>query len=83
VGVAVLAHPWVVALRRRFAPQLVFLQARLSPEGYLGLHLTVGLVVIVLSGWLFSGIGSVEVSSQLGVGSRFTLMLPMTASPAR
>ena len=55
-GAAVLAHPWVVALRRRVAPQLVFLQARLSPEGYLGLHLTVGVVVIVLSGWLFGGI---------------------------
>lgn len=33
-----------------------FLQARLSPEGYLGLHLTVGLLVIVLSTWIFGSI---------------------------
>jgi undecaprenyl-diphosphatase len=53
---ALLVHPWVMALRTRFAPQLAFLQARLSPEGYLGLHLTVGVVVIALGGWLFGGI---------------------------
>ena len=45
-----------MALRRRVAPQLAFLQVRLSPEGYLGLHLTVGLVLMVLAGWLFGGI---------------------------
>src|SRR5919201_5597708 len=53
---ALLVHPWVMALHTRFAPQLAFLQARLSPEGYLGLHLTVGVVVIALGGWLFGGI---------------------------
>ncbi len=51
-----LTHPVVVALCTRLAPQLAFLLARLSPEGYLGLHLTVGVVVMVLGGWLFGGI---------------------------
>jgi undecaprenyl-diphosphatase len=46
----------VVAFRRRFAPQIAFLQARLSPEGYLGLHLTIGLLLIVAASWLFGGI---------------------------
>lgn len=31
-----LNYPRVAAFRRRFAPQLAFLQARFSPEGYLG-----------------------------------------------
>lgn len=33
-----------------------FLQARLSPEGYLGLHLTIGMVLIVLTCWSFGEI---------------------------
>jgi membrane-associated phospholipid phosphatase len=41
---------------RRFARQMRFLQARLSPEGYLGLHLTVGLLVILAAGWWFADI---------------------------
>ena len=41
---------------RRFARQIRFLQARLSPEGYLGLHLTVGLLVILAAGWWFGAI---------------------------
>jgi undecaprenyl-diphosphatase len=49
-------HPRISALRRRFAPQLAFLQARFSPEGYLGLHLTIGLALIVAASWLFGGI---------------------------
>jgi len=53
---ALLAHPRVVALRVRFAPQLAFLQARLSPEEYLGLHLTCGVVLIVLGSWVFGAI---------------------------
>ncbi len=43
-------------LRRRFARPIRFLQARLSPEGYLGLHLTVGLLVILAAGWWFGDI---------------------------
>jgi membrane-associated phospholipid phosphatase len=53
---AFLVHPRVVALRRRFAPQLEFLRARLSPQGYLGLHLTVGALVLIGATWLFGGI---------------------------
>src|SRR5467141_2788388 len=43
-------------LPRRFVRQIRFLQARLSPEGYLGLHLTIGLIVIVAAGWWFGDI---------------------------
>ncbi len=53
---ALLTRPRVVALRRRFAPQLEFLQDRLSPQGYLGLHLTVGTLVLISATWLFGGI---------------------------
>jgi membrane-associated phospholipid phosphatase len=42
--------------QRRFGRQIRFLQARLSPEGYLGLHLTVGLLAILVAGWWFGDI---------------------------
>ena len=42
--------------RRRFERAIRFLQERLSSEGYLGLHLTVGLVIIILGGWIFADI---------------------------
>lgn len=48
--------PRVVAFRRRFAPQIEFLQARLSPQGYLGLHLTIGTLFLIGATWLFGGI---------------------------
>lgn len=38
---------------RRFERQIRFLRARFSREGYLGLHLTIGLLVIVAGGWWF------------------------------
>ena len=41
---------------RRFERPRRFLQARLSPEGYLGLHLTIGLLVIVAASWWFADI---------------------------
>ena len=53
---AVTGHPRVVALRRRFAPQLEFLRDRLSPRGYLGLHLTIGVLLLIGAAWLFGGI---------------------------
>ena len=52
----VVAHPRIVALRVRFAPQIVFVQARFSPRGYLGLHLTVGALIVIGASWLFGGI---------------------------
>lgn len=53
---ALAKHPRVVGLRRRFAPQLKFLSDRLSPRGYLGLHLTVGALLLLGASWLFGGI---------------------------
>ena len=49
-------HPRAVALRRRFTPQLEFLLDRLSPSGYLGLHLTMGVLLLIGASWLFGGI---------------------------
>jgi len=46
----------VAALRLRFAPQLAFLHARLSPRSYLGLNLTLGALVLIGASWLFGGI---------------------------
>lgn len=46
----------IVSFRHRFASQIRFLQDRLTPGGYLGLHLTIGVVVIILSSWWFGGI---------------------------
>ncbi|MGH2814512.1 MAG: phosphatase PAP2 family protein, partial [Actinomycetota bacterium] len=51
-----LDRPAVLALRRRYATQLGFLARRFSPEGALGLSLTVGLAAEVGLGWLFGGI---------------------------
>jgi membrane-associated phospholipid phosphatase len=40
----------------RWVPLLRFVRARLSPEGYLGLHLTVGALILIAATWLFGGI---------------------------
>jgi undecaprenyl-diphosphatase len=49
-------RPRLAAFRRRFARQIRFLQNRLSPQGYLGLHLTLGMLVIIFGSWLFAEI---------------------------
>lgn len=49
-------HSQVAHARRRLAPIVAFLQARLSPSGYLGLRLTVGAIVLLGAAWLFGGI---------------------------
>lgn len=51
-----LARPRVAALRLRFAPQLAFVRARLSPNGYLGLRLSVGAAILIGASWLFGDI---------------------------
>ncbi|MGC2458875.1 MAG: bifunctional DedA family/phosphatase PAP2 family protein [Gallionellaceae bacterium] len=53
---AFVQHPRVAALRRRLAPQVEFLLNRLSPQGYLGLHLTIGVLLLVGASWMFGGI---------------------------
>ena len=53
---AVAEHRSVATLRRRFAPQLEFLLDRLSPRGYLGLHLSIGVLLLIGASWLFGDI---------------------------
>ncbi|MFC5520557.1 bifunctional DedA family/phosphatase PAP2 family protein [Polaromonas jejuensis] len=55
-------RPRVHALRVRFASQIAFIQARLSPRGYLGLQLTTGALVLTGASWLFGGIAEDVVS---------------------
>jgi len=50
------AHPRTTALRTRFAPQIAFLQARLSPAGFLGLDLTIGAIILLVASWIFGGV---------------------------
>src|SRR4030095_2453917 len=49
-------RPRVIALRERYAAQIAFVQARLSPQGYLGLSLPLGALVLIAASWLFGGI---------------------------
>ncbi len=44
---ALLERQRVARLRRRFAKQIGFVQARLSPEGAFGLHLTIGALFLI------------------------------------
>ncbi len=41
---------------RHFAPQIAWLRARLTPVGYAGLQLTLGVVTFIAEAWLFGGI---------------------------
>jgi undecaprenyl-diphosphatase len=43
----------VTAFRRRFNAFLIFARARFSRESYLGLHLTLGALIIILAAWSF------------------------------
>lgn len=51
-----LLRPRIAALCGRFEPQLAFIRARLSPNGYLGLRLSVGAGILIAASWLFGGI---------------------------
>jgi membrane protein DedA with SNARE-associated domain/membrane-associated phospholipid phosphatase len=52
----ILQQPRIKALRRRFAPQITFVQARLSPQGYFGAQMTAGALLLIGASWLFGGI---------------------------
>src|SRR5258708_16430334 len=43
-------------MQARRVKLLKFLQARLSPEGFLGLYLTLGVMAVIVATWIFSAI---------------------------
>jgi len=49
-------RPAVKKLRTRFARQIDWLEQRLSPDGYLGIHLTVGIFLLLAATAIFSGL---------------------------
>lgn len=76
-------NPSVVSLRKRFSPQIVFLKNRLTPGGYLGLHLTVGSLVIILATWWFGGIAEdlIENDSLILIDEQLSQWLHLSATP--
>ena len=52
--------------RRRFDRPARFLRNRLSPKRTLGLHLTIGLVVMIAAAWCFS-----EIAEEIGPGAEW------------
>ena len=50
------ARPAVVNFRRRFARQIDWLEQRFSPEGFLGIHLTMGIFLLLAATGIFSGV---------------------------
>jgi undecaprenyl-diphosphatase len=78
------AHPRVTALRTRFAPQIAFLQARLSPAEFLGLDLTIGAIILIGAIWIFGGIAEdVVTGDPLTVVDReIAVWLHLHATPA-
>lgn len=64
---------------------LGFLRARLSPEGYLGLHLTVGMAVVLLAVVVFANIAEdvLERDSLVLLDDRVMQWLHAHATPAR
>ena len=70
--------------RKRWERHVRFLQARLSPSGYMGLHLTVGMFAIILSCWCFNeiaeGVAGDGILPALDHGA--SLLVQSYASPA-
>ena len=50
------ARPGVVKFRLRFARQIDWLEQRFSPRGYLGIHLTTGIFLLLAATAIFSGL---------------------------
>ncbi|MGB5196192.1 MAG: hypothetical protein WBN64_03905 [Candidatus Deferrimicrobium sp.] len=77
------AHPRVTALRTRFAPQIAFLQARLSPAEFIGLDLTIGAIILIGASWIFGGIAEDVVTGDplTIVDRKIAVWLHMHATP--
>ena len=52
----------IKTLGLRYHRQIAFVRARLSPQSYLGLQLTLGAVALICASWLFGGIAEDVVS---------------------
>ena len=48
--------PRVVEFRRRFAAQIDWVEQRFSPQGFLGIYLTVGIFLLVAAAAIFGGV---------------------------
>jgi undecaprenyl-diphosphatase len=59
----VLEMPRIAALGSRFERPIAFIRARISPQSYLGLQLTIGTIVLVSMSWVFGWIADNVVSS--------------------
>lgn len=70
-------------LDQRFARQIRFLKARLSPDGYLGLHLTAGALIMLGATWLFAVIAEdvVTAASLTVIDADFTAWLYARRTP--
>ena len=56
-------------LRNRFAIQIDWLERRFSPEGFLGIHLTIGILLLLAATAIFSGL-----VQQIGTGDLFVAL---------
>jgi undecaprenyl-diphosphatase len=80
---AFMARPAVAAFRGRFAREIEFIEERLSPSGYLGLHLTVGALIVGVAAWSFGDIAE-DVARQrplVGVDQRLADWFNFHATP--
>jgi len=70
-------------LRDRFPRQVVFLQARFSPEGYLGLQLTIGVLILISATWFFASLAEdvMEGAPLTLVDAQFSAWLHAHANP--
>lgn len=57
-------HAAIRRINSRFPRQIGFVKSRLSPEGYLGLNLTIGAVVLIGATWVFGAIAEDVVTGE-------------------
>lgn len=80
----VIATPPMRALRERHPRAWAFLGRRLSRKGYLGLHLTVGLLLSAMGAWVFAEIaeGVVETQGRASLDLALSRAIAARATPA-